>query len=134
MLQQLQKLDVREKLKDQSGAHCMTVVINFLLKRQQFRMQCFAKEACLQVSCLKYNDCDNTLEIWDAQPDFIITGDHAIAVGEVESSPFVQMIVAALGHISHPLMRFLLGICLLKSRNVELYFIESSLKKKCLRN
>ena len=55
MLQQLQKLDIRERLKDQSGAHCMTVIINFLIKRQQFKMQCFAKEACLQVSCMKYN-------------------------------------------------------------------------------
>ena len=78
-------------------------------------LDCSSKGTFLEVSRAVYNSITEHIKKVNARPHFILQGNHSVRVidvGEVESSPFVQMVTAGLGHISSPLMKFLLGMCL----------------------
>lgn len=131
MLGQLQHFDLGKGVKDQSGAQVVTEIVNFVLRRQKLTMRCYAKGAKLQICCKVYNAHDNTIDLLNATPDFTITDKKTvIAVGEIESSPYVQMIVVSLGHISSTYVKYLLGICVSKERTVNMYMLENGLTPK----
>ena len=65
-----------------------------------------------------------------ATPDFCSTGDGNItSVGEIQSSPVVQMLVAGLGHLSRPRMKYLLGIVVSKDRAVSREKVDASVTR-----
>ena len=132
LLGQLQCLDVRKKLKDQSGAHTITEILSFLADKHGWRSRCMTKSATLQTSCALYDFKNNDLKLYNSTPDFVLadTQSKVLAVGEIESSPFVQMMVAGIGHIADPLMKYMLGVCVSKERCIDLYFIEKDIDIK----
>ena len=47
---------MRESIKDQLGARCLTDILNFLARRQKWLLnRCYSKSSGLQVSCAMYN-------------------------------------------------------------------------------
>ena len=137
LLASLNELDVRESFKDQSGAQCLTDILNFLARRQKWLLnRCYSKSAGLQVSCVMYNAEKNEVKLINATPDFVMKSgkedgsSEILSVGEIESSPYVQMITASLGHISTPFIKYLLGICVSKEKTVNLYLIHNKLGLK----
>ena len=57
-----------------------------------------------------------------------------MAVGEVESSQFTQMVLATLGHLSEPGSDYMLGITLSKSKHAQLYLFHKGSKAKVKNN
>ena len=127
----LSTFDSRNDLKDQSGGQCISVLMTYLMKKQGIDLlDCSLKGTFLEVSCAVYNSKTGHIKEFNARPDFILQGNHPVRVvdvGEVESSPFVQMVTAGLGHISSPLMKYLLGMCLKENRSVSLYLMTNKL-------
>ena len=84
-----------------------------------------------------YDAEKNKVKLLNTTPDFVIkssTPDDdttpVLSVGEIESSPYVQMITASLGHISTPFIKYLLGMCVSKEKIVNLYLIHNKLGLK----
>lgn len=76
---------------------------------------------------MTFNASSNDVKLYNSRPDFIGLGKHStVAVGEMESSPFTQMVVASLGHT----MRYMLGVTLSKRRTVQLYWIDKNVDMK----
>ncbi len=75
------------------------------------------------------------MTLLNATPDFVISKDsnQASVVGEIESSPYIQMLVAGLGHISEPFVKYTLGIVISKDCTVAMYLIENDLSIKLTR-
>ena len=87
----------------------------------------------LEVSCAVYNDETKEIKEVNARPDFFIHSTHTpqiIGFREVELSPFVQMVTAGLGYLSLPLTKYLVGMCISKTRNVSLYLMTNTLSMK----
>lgn len=126
LLAELQVLDTRNKLKDHSGAQVMVGILNFLATKQGWRGRCSSKSATLQTSCALYNQNTNTLQLYNSTPDFVYVDSQqkTNVVGEIESSPFVQMLIASIGHIADASMRFMVGVCVSKDKSVNLYLVE----------
>ena len=80
-----------------------------------------------------YNTEKNEVKLINATPDFVMKSgkedgsSEILSVGEIESSPYVQMITASLGHISTPFIKYLLGI---REKTVNLYLIHNKLGLK----
>lgn len=132
LLSSLQTLDATKQFKDQSGAQCVTTLFNFVCKRARTMQTYYAKAENLQVSCVAYDRRNNQVKLFNATPDFIGHSGHEgiVTVGEVQSSPLVQMMVAGLGHLSQPHTRYLLGVVVGKDRSVTLYLLENELERK----
>lgn len=110
--------------KDQSGANIMIPLMEFIDRRHRLNFMCYSKCATLQTSCAIYNTKNNSIRLYNSTPDFGSDAGQTIAVGEVESSPFVQLVVGSIGHLSDRFLKYMLGISLLKKRAVELYMIK----------
>lgn len=124
LLCSLQRLDFRS---DQSGVQCIVTLFNYACRKARIHQGFFAKSESLQVSCVTYDTSTNRVTQYNATPDFGAHGkpESFVAVGEVQSSPYVQMLVAGLGHLSNPCVRYLLGIVVSKQRLVHLYLLEN---------
>lgn len=129
LLSELQVLDLRSELRDHSGAQVMTGILNYLAAKQRWRGRCSSKSATLQTSCAIYNKADGTIQLFNATPDFIFVNEEqkTTIVGEIESSPFIQMLVASIGHVADPAMRFMVGMCVAKNKTVNLYLVEKDI-------
>ena len=59
-----------------------------------------------------HTESSKQVKIYNAVADFlleILNPPIPVMVGEVESSPVVQMITASLGHLATPLIKYILG-------------------------
>ena len=110
--------------------------MNFLAKRQKWLLRrCYSKSG-LQVSCVMYDAEKKKVKLLNATPDFVIkssTPDDdttpVLSVGEIESSPYLQMITASLGHISYTLHKILIRN-VSKEKIVNLYLNHNELGLK----
>lgn len=121
LLSSLQELDCREALKDQSGTQVMSDLFNFVMARSN-------------LSCHAFKEGER-IRLFNARPDFIakLKGTKipsVVATGEIESSPYAQMVVASLGHISSPFTKYMLGMTISKSRHGNLFFFEKDMEEK----
>lgn len=135
LLSQLEKFDVRKKYQmDQiAGADCVTQLLNFLMRRQNLLVRCHSNGANLQVRLLMYDCSKKTVELVKPPPNFMVSSssNEAAAVDKIASSQcYVKMIAAGLGHVSSPLIRYLLGMTI--SETVSLFLIENSLKSEAV--
>ena len=135
MLGLAQELDISKDLKDQSGAQVVMDLFNFALYRAKISGRFYAKAQYLESSVLCYDSKKNQVVLYNSRADFIEKhGSKRVisAVGEVESSPYIQMVVAGMGHLGNPDVRYLLGLVLSHTRHVSLYWIESDINVKVI--
>lgn len=134
LLCQLQELDVTEDLKDQTGAQYLVSLVQYISIVHKLEITCSCKGASLQTSCVVLDTTTNEVHPLNSTPDFIFKsiggGSRTIGIGEMESSPFKQMVVAGLGHIGEPYIKYILGMCLSKARTIDMYLFESDLSVK----
>ena len=125
LLSDLCTFDSREHLKVQSEGQFVSTLINYIIKKQKIKfIDCSLKGVFLKVSFAVYSDTDTReLKELNVRPDFYFCSSHRLGI--VKSSPFLKMVTVGLGHISSPLTRYLLGICVANNRSVFLYLISN---------
>lgn len=99
-------------------------ILFMLALKHNWRARCLTKSATLQTSFAMYDAKKGEIKLYNSTPDFVVAAHEGriLAVGEIESSPFVQMIVAGLGRVADPHMKYMLGITVSKTKAIELYF------------
>ena len=126
LLGQLQQFDISKELKDQTGAQMIVDLYNFITSRVTPIVDTlmYCKATHLQTSCVVYDMEKGTTNLYNATPDFMAKLESKpVAVGEIEPSMFTQMVVAALGQLSNPLVKYSMGVVISHSRAVDLYWI-----------
>lgn len=123
-LQFLSNLDVEAPIRDQAGSQAVVTLLNMALRRKPMLARFFIKASQLETSCLVLDHNTHQLALYNSRPDFICSDKgRTLAVGEVESSPFAQMVVPFLGHSSVPGSRYI-GVIVAKSHTIMLYWME----------
>ena len=93
----------------------------------------YAKAQYLESSVMCYDNRKNEVVLYNSRADFVAKYPierKMAAVGEVESSPYVQMIVVGMGWAGHPDIRHLIGMTLSHIRSMSLYWIDSDINVK----
>ena len=127
LLISLQQVDASQKLLDHPGAHCIIKLLNYLTEVTNLKVELQAKSANLQVAC-KIIRHDMRWHA-NATPDFVGTTARdndspvTVAVGEVQSLPYSQLVLAGLGHLSTGVSKYALGFTLSKVRCVKVYIL-----------
>ena len=113
---QLQQHDCTMTVNNQDGAQLMTSLLQYVGELAQLNNpKAYSKATHLKTGCsinykgTTYNyHCIPELEIFTST-------SICILVGEVESSPVAQMVLAALGHLANSFITMIIGLALSKS-------------------
>lgn len=128
----LQEFDITKPVKDQAGSQAIVVLFNMALRSARIKQRFYIKSANLESSCLLMKSSSKDIQTLNSRPDFICRSSlgSTLALGEIESSPYSQLIVACLGHTAVPGNDMMLGITMSKRRDVHLYWIQRQREQK----
>ena len=128
LLGELQQVNL--PINDQNGVYLMQALLTFIgTKIPNSRIMSCTKHSTLPVSCKVVRN--GKAYSFNAIPDYIVKDyiektPKTLAVGEVQSSPVSQMMVAAVGIMANESPNILLGITMTKKLACHLYLVSTT--------
>ena len=132
---QLQQHDCTVTVNDQDGAQLMTSLLQYVGELAQLNNpKAYSKATHLKTGCsVNYKGTTYTYHCISnyCLLEIFASTSICILVGEVESSPVAQMVLAALGHLANSYINMIIGLALSKSLIARIFlFKKGNLKNE----